>query len=384
MKIAYFTDTLFPQVNGVTNTLGRLDAYLDRKSIRHMFFAPEYPEKYKEENAEKIKRFKSVSLPIYPECRLSIPSYGPLCRAADKFRPDLVHLVTPLGIGRMGLKYARERGIPIVSSFHTYFDAYLKYYRLEYLEDAIWSYFKWFHSFSDINFCPSADTMKVLGEKGVKDLRIWSRGIDAEKFSPDLKNAGIRRRFDADGKLLFLYVGRVAAEKDLDVLLECMNNINALHPGKAVFVITGDGPYSAHMKKSSPANTHFTGYLRGRELAEMYASCDVFVFPSSTETFGNVVLEAMASGLPVVAADAGGVKDSVLHEYDGFLCKAGNAMSFTKAMESFIRLPGLAAAMGARARQQTLCRTWDSIFDALLKDCGEAISISDSDSKRIA
>lgn len=384
MKIAYFTDTLLPQVNGVTNTLSRLDAYLDGKCVRHMFFAPGYPEKYRDDDPEKIKRFKSVSLPIYPECRLSIPSYGPLCKAADEFKPDLVHLVTPLGIGWMGLKYARERGIPLVSSFHTYFDAYLKYYKLEYLEDAIWNYFKWFHNFSGINFCPSTDTMRVLAEKGIRNLRLWSRGIDVGKFSPDLKNMDIRRQLGALDKTVFLYVGRVAAEKDLDVLLECMGNINALYPGKAVFVITGDGPYAEHMRKSSPLNTHFTGYLKGRELAEIYASCDVFAFPSSTETFGNVVLEAMASGLPVVAADAGGVKDSILHEDDGFLCRAGDAAGFTEAMGKFIERPGLAASMGARARRHTLGKSWDGIFDALLEDYGEAVSISGLYARRTA
>lgn len=368
MKIAYFTDTFLPQVNGVTNTLGKLDAYLEKNSIQHIFFAPEYPETYQNEDPSKVKRFKSVSLPIYKECRLSIPLYAPLSQMVDKFNPDLIHLVTPLGIGWMGLKYAREKGIPLVSSFHTNFDAYLKYYKLEYLNDTLWNYFRWFHNFSEINFCPSNDTMKVLDDKGIRNTRIWSRGIDIEKFNPNLKNISIRQQFDAQGKIIFLYVGRVAAEKDLDILLECMKNINALHPGKACFVITGDGPYSEHMKRNSPANAYFTGYLKDRELAEIYASSDVFIFPSSTETFGNVVLEAMASGLPVIAADSGGVKDSISPDSDGFLCKPGNATGFTKVMAKFIRNPGLAVSMGASARQHTMNKSWDSIFDGLLND----------------
>lgn len=374
MRIAYFTDTFLPQVNGVTNTLGKLDAYLDRNSIHHMFFAPEYPETYQDENPSKFKRFKSVSLPIYKECRLSIPLYSPLSQIVDKFNPDLIHLVTPLGIGWMGLKYAREKGIPLVSSFHTNFDAYLKYYKLEYLDDTLWNYFKWFHNFSGINFCPSNDTMKVLDDKGIRNTRIWSRGIDVEKFNPDLKNISIRQKFDAMDKIMFLYVGRVAAEKDLDILLECMNNINGLCPGKACFIITGDGPYAGHMKKNSPVNTHFTGYLKGKDLAEIYASSDVFMFPSSTETFGNVVLEAMASGLPVIAADAGGVKDSISPDSDGFLCKPRSAASFTKAMVKFIRNPGLASSMGASARQHTMNKSWDNIFDSLLDDYQDIVN----------
>jgi glycosyltransferase involved in cell wall biosynthesis len=373
MKIAYFTDTFLPQVNGVTNTLGKLDAYLEKNSIQHMFFAPEYPEASQSEDSLKVQRFKSISLPIYNECRLSIPIYASFSKIIDKFNPDLIHLVTSFGIGWMGLKYAREKGIPVVSSFHTNFDAYLKYYKLEYLEEPIWNYFRWFHNFSEINFCPSTDTMKALDDKGFRNIRIWSRGIEVEKFNPTFKNTNIRQKFDAVNKMMFLYVGRVAAEKDLDILLECMNNINALHPGRACFIITGDGPYAGYMKKNAPANTHFTGYLKGLELAEIYASSDVFIFPSSTETFGNVVLEAMASGLPVIAANAGGVTDSIHHDCDGLICKARNAMGFTKAMEKFISTPGLAASMGAAARQYTLSKSWDSIFNGLLKDYQEII-----------
>jgi glycosyltransferase involved in cell wall biosynthesis len=374
MKIAYFTDTFLPQVNGVTNTLGKLDAYLERNSIQHMFFAPQYPEAYQFEDPSKVKRFKSISLPIYNECRLSIPSYASLSKTMNEFNPDLIHLVTSFGIGWMGLKYAREKGMPIVSSFHTNFDSYLKYYKLEYLEEPIWNYFRWFHNFCEINFCPSTDTMKELDDKGFKNTRIWSRGIDIEKFNPVFKNTSIREKFDALDKMIFLYVGRVAAEKDLDILLECMNEINALHPGKACFIITGDGPYAGHMKKNSPANTHFTGYLKGVELAEIYASSDVFAFPSSTETFGNVVLEAMASGLPVIAANEGGVTDSIRHGFNGFLCEARNALDFTKAMERFINNPYLIESMGAAAREHILNKSWDNIFDGLMGDYQEIIS----------
>ncbi len=384
MKIAYFSDTFLPQINGVTNTLGKLDTYLEKNSIEHMFFVPEYPETYQSENPSKVRRFKSVRFPIYNECRLSIPLYASLSKKIDQFRPDLIHLVTPLGIGWMGLKYARENGIPLVSSYHTNFDAYLKYYKLEYLEDTIWNYFRWFHNFSGINFCPSADTMKVLENKGLKNTRIWARGIDTERFSPVHRHLNIRRKFNALDKIMFLYVGRVAAEKDLDILQECMNNINALHPGKACFVITGDGPYAGHLKKNAPGNMHLTGYLKGMELAEIYASCDVFLFPSSTETFGNVVLEAMASGLPVIAADAGGVKDSIRHTSDGFLCKARNALSFTKAMEKFLKNPDLAVSMGAEARRHTLNKSWNSIFDGLLKDYQEILSRTHPDYGRSA
>ncbi|OGO80582.1 MAG: glycosyl transferase family 1, partial [Clostridiales bacterium GWC2_40_7] len=264
-----------------------------------------------------VKRFKSVSFPLYPECRLSLPVYTGLCRYADCFRPDIVHLVTPLGIGLAGLKYARERGIPVVSSFHTNFDMYLKYYNLEYFHDSLWNYFKWFHRLSAINFCPSVDTLKTLESKGIENLKIWSRGIDTDRFNPICRDEILRQKLGAGERKIFLYVGRLAIEKDLDILMLSIDKINNIYPGKAQFVLTGDGPHAGSLKDAAPENVVFPGYLRGKELAAMYASCDAFVFPSSTETFGNVILEAMASGLPVITVDSGGVKDSMLHNYNG-------------------------------------------------------------------
>lgn len=367
MRIAYFTDTYLPQINGVTNTLDKLKLYLAKKNISHMFFAPEYPgtENSTEPNT---KRFKSISFPVYPECRLSIPLSSNLYRMADSFNPDLVHLVTPLGIGLMGLKYAHDRKIPVVSSFHTNFDAYLKYYKLEYFEEAVWNFFRWFHSFSGINFCPSADTLKTLQSKGIGNLKIWSRGIDTNKFNPEHREKEIRHRLNAGDKIIFLYVGRLAAEKDLDILLESVKRVNLIYPGKAQFVFTGDGPYAEEMKRVSPDNVFYPGYLKGQELWTMYASCDAFVFPSSTETFGNVVLEAMASGLPVIAVNSGGVTDSIIHRYNGLLCEPRNIESFTNAIATFINDSSLVKNLGTNARRYSLTKSWDRIFEGLVND----------------
>ena len=372
MKIAYFTDTYLPQINGVTNTLKKLSDYLDDKSIDCMFFCPEYPEGITD-GEDKLKRFKSVKFPLYPECRLSIPFYTNVCKIANSFKPDIIHLVTEMGIGLRGLQYARQHNIPLVSSFHTNFDVYLKYYNLEYLEDFAWGFFRWFHNFSLANFCPSNDTRETLEQRGIKNVKIWSRGIDADKFNPALKNKDLRKSFNARKKPLFLYVGRVAAEKDLDILTESINNVNRLYPKKSEFVIVGDGPYTNEMKKDLPENVHFTGYKKGKELHEIYATCDAFVFPSSTETFGNVVLEAMASGLPVIAVNSGGVKDSVKDGYNGIMCEPRDAGSFTKGVGAFIENPGLFDVMGKNARDFALTKSWDSIFSTLVSDYTEVV-----------
>ncbi len=161
MRIAYFTDTYLPQVNGVTNTLEKLESYLSNNNIKYMFFAPEYPGKTVTLHERAVKRFKSIPFPLYPECRLSMPVYSNLCRCVDRFGPDVIHLVTPLGIGLAGLKYARERGVPAVSSFHTNFDMYLKYYNLEYFNDTLWNYFKWFHGFRKASVIPNCQLKRA-------------------------------------------------------------------------------------------------------------------------------------------------------------------------------------------------------------------------------
>lgn len=368
MRIAYFTDTFYPQINGVTNTLNRLETYLKNNAIQHMFFAPGYSEELKSRNRKNVRRFKSVSFPFYPECRLSIPLYKNISRLADKFKPDLIHLVTPLGIGLAGLRYARERGLPVVMSYHTNFDAYLKYYNLEFMESTIWNFFRWFHSFSNINFCPSKNTLETLKSNGIGNLKLWSRGIDTVAFSPEQRDTGLRQTLNSAGRTMFLYVGRLAAEKDLDILVESIKSINSSYPGRAQFIIAGDGPYGEQMKKATIKNMIFTGYLKGRELSALYSSCDVFVFPSSTETFGNVVLEAMASGLPVITADSGGVKDSVVDGFNGLLCKPRSVESFSGAMSKFIGNNSLIADMGFNARQYTLTKSWDKIFGQLMTD----------------
>lgn len=368
MRILYFTDTYLPQINGVTNTLDKLGRYLDGNNIQYRFFAPYYAGGLRSLNEGRIQRFRSISLPAYPECRLSVPAYSNICRLADKFRPEVVHLMTPAGMGLAGLKYARDRGMPVAASYTTNFDAYLKYYKLEFMNTLLWSFFRWFHNSCRINFCPSQDTAKILKTRGIENVRIWSRGIDTETFSPARRSADMRKRLGAGERITFLYVGRLAPEKDLDILLESIRQVNRCFSDTTRFIIAGDGPYASWLRKSSPENVLFTGYLRGKELSSLYASCDVFLFPSSTETFGNVVLEAMASGLPVIAANSGGVKDSVIDGYNGFLCEARNVEDFTRSILKFIKDRTLIQKMSIAARQCTLKKSWNSIFDQLISD----------------
>lgn len=384
MKVLYFTDTYLPQINGVTNTLHKLGKYLDKSNIEYMFFVPSYSNNSINFNEKCVQRFKSVSLPIYPECRLSIPFYSNLFKLSDKFKPDIIHLMTPAGLGLAGLKYAQERGIPVVSSFTTSFDIYLKYYNLEFLNNILWNFLRWFHNSCLINFTPSQDTSNLLKSKEIRNIKISSRGIDTDIFNPDHKNPQLLRKYNLQKKITFLYVGRLAKEKDLDILIKSICKINIHYKDKVQFIITGDGPYALDLKKSTPNNVVFTGYLKGKELSSLYASCDVFVFPSSTETFGNVVLEAMASGLPVITSNSGGVKDSIINGYNGFLCQQRDSDSFTQSMVKFINSNSLISKMSLNARQSTLKKSWDNIFDVLTDDYYALINTILSNTKLLA
>lgn len=366
MKIAFFTDTFLPQINGVTNTLGYLSAYLTKRGIQHVFFAPEYPQEPAAPSNLPVVRFKGRAPKIYPECSLALPPYAEVLSMLSTFQPDVVHIVTEVGIGLNGLRAARALGIPIVMSYHTDFDKYLDFYNLKCLSNMLWGYMRWFHSYAEINLCPSHDTVRCLEQRGVEHLGIWSRGIDGDRFSPGYACDEVRARVGGKDKTVLLYVGRIAKEKGLDVLARSIRLINERHQDHIQFVFTGDGPYLEELKNNGLPNVFFTGALRGRELSQIYASADAFVFPSGTETFGNVALEAMASGLPVVSVNAGGVTDFVRHGENAVVCEYGDDQSLAQGMEQMLNL-GLRAELRQGALATAARRSWSAIFDGLME-----------------
>ncbi len=366
MKIAFFTDTFFPQINGVTNTLGYLSAYLTKRGIEHLFFAPEYPQEPDAPCDLPVIRFKGLAPRIYPECSIALPSYFVVMSKLKEFAPDVVHIVTEVGVGLSGLRAARALGIPVVMSYHTDFDKYLDFYNLKYLSNPLWGYMKWFHSFAEVNLCPSRDTLQCLEQRGIERLGIWSRGIDGERFSPEHASAALRSELGGEGKTVFLYVGRVAKEKGLDVLANSIKALNEKHQDHVLFVFTGDGPYLEELKNENIPNVCFTGAKRGRELSQIYASADAFVFPSGTETFGNVALEAMASGLPVVCVNAGGVTDFTRHHENAVVCEYGDGESLTQGIEQMLN-PVLRAKLQQGALATAARRSWPAIFDGLME-----------------
>jgi glycosyltransferase involved in cell wall biosynthesis len=225
---------------------------------------------------------------------------------------------------------------------------------------------RWFHSQNKITLCPSQEAEILLNKHGIHNTGIFSRGIDFENFHPKYRSIKLRESLNIDNKLTFLYVGRVSIEKDLDILSESYKAIHEKYGDKVALIITGDGPYLEKCKDNFPGNTIFTGFKRGQNLSEIYASCDAFVCPSSTETFGNVILEAMASGLPVIGADAGGIGEIINQRYNGLKFKKRDSKELTACMMEIIENTTLRANLIIDGRNYALNRSWGKIFNGLM------------------
>jgi glycosyltransferase involved in cell wall biosynthesis len=372
MRIAYFTDTYSPEVNGVTNTLSRLGAYLGDKGIHHTIFAPAY--EYEDslprlENRfspyRSLYRFKGLKTPLSPKSRLAFPDFRRIDEICDNFKPDLVHVSTELGIGFRGMRYALTRSLPLVMSYHTNYGEYLRYFNLGFLKPVLEKYLAWFYRFANRILAPSRHTLEDLFHRQYRNLGIWSRGIDAALFNPGYRSENLRNRIGKD-KFIFLYAGRLSPEKSLDMLLYAAAEIEGRFPQKTVFVFTGDGPYAETIRRQKLPNVVLTGFKRGRELSEIYASADCFAFPSGTETFGNAALEAMASGLPVAGVASGGVTDFLSHGNNALLCPEGSRELFLENLITLMEYPDLRMNLAEKARKTALARDWNHVFEGLL------------------
>jgi len=374
MRLAIFTDTFIPQINGVSYSLIKFADHLKQSDIPYLIFAPDYQGKRAEsDNGFNVCSLAGYSLPIYPECRISRPQFAFVRNKLTDFAPDLIHLATPFTVGLSGLKAAKKMDLPRVAAYHTDFPEYLDYYKLGLLKGLAWRYFRWFHNQCLVNFCPSLEFQASLAGKGINNVRLWRNGVDCERFYPDLASDDLRHRYVEAGKFAFLYVGRLAPEKNLDILLEAFRQVRETYP-KAHLVITGNGPSYNALTRQKPLGVSFTGYLTGNDLAAMYASCDAFVFPSITETSGMVILEAFASGLPAVAAYAGGVKEHVIDHHNGLTCRPLDAGDLAAKMIELLTDPALRNELAHNARRTAEKMSWRNIFKHILPQLQSLIS----------
>lgn len=376
LRLALFTDTALPQLNGVTRTLDRLIRAVSARGGTVQLFTTSDHDVAPEPSA---RRYASVPFWAYPQLRLALPRVSEVARELRDFQPTLVHAATPFGVGIAGRAAARRIGAPFVSSYHTSFSAYARFYGLGMLSSASWRFQRWFHNGGLRTFCPTRAVQQELEAHGVQRTRVWGRGVDSARFSPRHRCTSFRRnRLGADADAVVVaYVGRLAAEKGLDVALEAMHAARARSPVPLVFAFAGDGPYAAACRARAPAGSIFLGRLEGSALATFYASSDLFVFPSRTDTFGNVLLEAMASGVPVVAADAAPTRELLRDGACGVLAggaiadDARDGTAIADAIVALARDPRRRAELVGQGLTAASQHSWDRVFDLLLASYAE-------------
>lgn len=314
MRIAYVTETYPPEINGVALTAERIVRHLRSAGHAVRLLRPRRSGEAARHDEDEW-RSAGAPIPFYPELRFGWARPGGL-RAQwrrDGARPDLVHVVTPGPLGWAALRAARLEGIPTSADFRTNFHAYCEHYGMGWLEPLVFGHLRRLHGMADCNFVPTAELGAQLAGRGFERLHVLGRGVDARLFTPALRDAALRQGWRASPEhRVMLYVGRLAAEKNVGLALQTFERLSARRPDLRM-VVVGDGPLRARLERVHP-RARFVGMQTGAALARHYASADVFLFPSLTETFGNVTLEALASGLAVAAFDTGA---AAAHVRDG-------------------------------------------------------------------
>jgi glycosyltransferase involved in cell wall biosynthesis len=310
----------------------------------------------------------SVPLPAYERIELRFPALLEVLERVEREGPDVIHVATPGPVGLCGMAAARLLGIPLVGSYHTELGPYALHLTHDSLvAQATGALVDWFYRQCDVVLAPTHVVAEALADRGVCGrVRIWGRSVDADRFRPERRSPPRRKELLGHGDLLVLSVGRISAEKRLDILLSAIELLRIERPGVRL-VIAGDGPARDELESSAPDGVEFLGELHGDELAVLYACADVFCFPSTTDTFGQVLLEAGASGLPVIAARAGGTLELVEHERTGLLVRPAGVDEMADALRRLAEEPKLRIRLGRTARSVALERTHERAFGELLE-----------------
>lgn len=369
IRLALFTDTYVPEMNGVAKTLERWVAYLRKQGIPCLVFAPSRP-RSEEQAPGAAERLASMPFFLYPALRLAVPGTARIEKKLLDFRPTLIHVATPFGTGVAGRHLALKHDIPLVASHHTHFVQYLSFYNLQWMGKLTWRYLHWFHRPCRKIYVPSPSVLEQCRTDGWNGLEIWSRAIDGNVFHPDVDRGDVLRSAGMDERdFIVVYAGRLAPEKQAEVAVRAIAKFGEATGVKARLVVAGDGPSGEEMKALAVklgVDARFLGPLPQTQLQKWMAAADVFLFPSPTETFGNVVLEAMACGAPVVGAAGGAVPDTVRDDVTGLLCAPGDADDFARALVRLHADAGLRARLSAAGRLDAASRSWDEVFARLL------------------
>jgi glycosyltransferase involved in cell wall biosynthesis len=364
LRIGFVTETYPPEVNGVAATIARL---IEELRARNHAVQLVRPRQDRDDAGAAEERFHEVlmrglPIPRYPNLKMGLPAKRALLRLWTARRPDIVHIATEGPLGWSALQAVRRLKLPVSSDFRTNFHAYSRHYGVGWLRKPIVAYLRKFHNAAHCTMVPTESLRRTLAEHGFRNLIVLARGVDTRLFNPARRSEALRRAWGAaPDDLVALHVGRLAPEKNLGVLASAYRAMRKCNP-RVKLVLVGDGPARRWMEAQCP-EAHFAGMRSGEELAAHYASGDLFIFPSITETFGNVTPEAMASGLPVLAYDYAAAGALIRSGDNGLLAPFDDAMCFIALAAEVARNPSALAEIGRRARESACAMGWDRIAE---------------------
>ncbi len=359
LRIAVVTETWPPEVNGVATTIARVVEGLKRRHHEVQLIRPRQAEAGAPPPHEVLLR--GLPIPRYPNLRMGMPAKGRLLKLWSLQRPDVVHIATEGPLGWSALRAALHLKLPVTSDFRTNFHAYSRHYGIGWLKKPIMGYLRKFHNRTAVTMAPTEPLRRELATAGFANVEVVARGVDVRQFDPVHRSAALRASWGvAEGDLVVACVGRLAPEKNLDLLAEAFEAIAARQP-RARLLLVGEGPMRETLAARLPGAI-LAGQRRGTDLAAHYASADLFLFPSLTETFGNVTPEAMASALPVVAFDYAAAAQLIVHRTSGLLAPVDDGAAFLRQAVAAAEDAPLRANLGREARQRALAQDWDAVI----------------------
>jgi glycosyltransferase involved in cell wall biosynthesis len=367
MRVALYTETFLPKIDGIAKIACLTLEHFQRRGIAAVIVAP--AQGVREYAGAPVIGVPGIVNPIYPEGRIIFPNPGTY-RRVKAFRPDIMHSFHPVMAGMAGIFFARWLKVPAIVSFHLDLARIASFYRLGFMKRPVnWATTRVFN-LGDYVLAPSRIVQTQLLRQGVQRVGLWRRGVDAEQYHPRYRDADMRNLL-SDGHpddVLLLYVGRLAAEKQLEHLRPVLERV----PGTRLALV-GGGPYRGELERYFDGlPVRFAGYLVGETLSRAYASADIFALPSAFESFGLVLLEAMASGLPVVSSRVGGAQDMIAEDVSGYTFNVNDVEALVHAVERIVTEPGKLRVMGSAARRHAELQSWPHMMDELIA-CYEAL-----------
>lgn len=383
LKIALVTETYLPEVNGVAITIGRMvHGLCQRGHAIHLV----RPRQHKQDSALEALNYREtlvsgMPIPGYSGLKSGLPAKGLLLGLWCRQRPDVVHIVTEGPLGWSALSAARQLNIPVSTDFHTNFHSYTQHYRLGLLKWPVAAYLRHFHNKAVCTLVPTAQLQQQLEQQGYRGVQVVSRGVDTGLFNPDRRSKALRATWGVDDATpVVMLVSRMAAEKNLAVALLAFEQMRIENP-RTKMVLVGDGPARAGLQKQYP-EVIFAGMQTGVALAEHYASGDIFIYPSLTETYGNVTVEAMASGLATLAYDYAAARQHIVHDANGLLAPFGDTQAFIAQARALVSDSSQVQRLRVAARHTVKSLGWDHIMSQMESVLLETARIQDTSPRR--